>query len=60
MISSTMATNPEVRSLLSSTADVWLPVITASADQRRSFAVSKNNDDQQEPHDLLKHEASED
>ncbi|KAI0510255.1 hypothetical protein KFK09_010856 [Dendrobium nobile] len=60
MISSTMATNPEVRSLLSSTADVWLPVITATADERRSFAVSKNSDDQQEPHDLLKHEASED
>ncbi|PKU71357.1 hypothetical protein MA16_Dca004198 [Dendrobium catenatum] len=60
MISSTMATNPEVCSLLSSTVDVWLLVITATADQRRSFSVSKNNYDQQEPHDLLKHGAAED
>ncbi|KAG0459038.1 hypothetical protein HPP92_022166 [Vanilla planifolia] len=50
MISSTIASNPEVCSLLGSTADVWMPVITATADQRRAFAGV--NDDSQESHDL--------
>ncbi|PKA61657.1 hypothetical protein AXF42_Ash018638 [Apostasia shenzhenica] len=44
MISSTMATNPAVCSLLSSTADVWMPVITASADERRAFARTEDGD----------------
>lgn len=30
----------EVKSLLSGTADVWMPVITASSDERRNFASS--------------------
>ncbi|KAK8960989.1 hypothetical protein KSP40_PGU011256 [Platanthera guangdongensis] len=51
MISSTMNADPEVRSLLSSTADLWLPVITASADERRFFGVS-STDDLQEEHAL--------
>lgn len=38
MISSAMTSDPEVKSLLSSTADIWMPVITASADERRGFA----------------------
>ncbi|MQM13868.1 hypothetical protein Taro_046793 [Colocasia esculenta] len=38
MISSAMAANPEVQSLLSSTADVWMPIITASSEERRNFA----------------------
>ncbi|KAI5647695.1 hypothetical protein M9H77_33700 [Catharanthus roseus] len=37
MISSTMASDPDVQSLLSSTADLWMPVITATSDERRSF-----------------------
>lgn len=37
MISSAMADDPEVKSLLCSTADVWMPVITASSDERRKF-----------------------
>ncbi|KAK8947377.1 hypothetical protein KSP39_PZI006513 [Platanthera zijinensis] len=48
MISSTMNADPEVRSLLSSTADVWLPVITANADERRFFGVSSTDDLQEE------------
>ncbi|XP_042513411.1 uncharacterized protein LOC122088275 [Macadamia integrifolia] len=39
MISSTMASDPQVQSLLSSTADVWMPVITATSDERRTFTV---------------------
>ncbi|XP_042407528.1 uncharacterized protein LOC121997269 [Zingiber officinale] len=42
MISSAMAADPQVQSLLSSTADVWMPVITANADERRAFTVSEN------------------
>ncbi|TVU10380.1 hypothetical protein EJB05_43905 [Eragrostis curvula] len=37
MISSAMASDPEVKSLLSNTADIWMPVITASADERREL-----------------------
>ncbi|XP_004306491.1 PREDICTED: uncharacterized protein LOC101307530 isoform 2 [Fragaria vesca subsp. vesca] len=33
MISSAMASDPQVKSLLSGTADVWMPVITASAEE---------------------------
>ncbi|GAB4832691.1 hypothetical protein Ancab_006707 [Ancistrocladus abbreviatus] len=40
MISSTMAADPQVKSLLSSTADVWMPVITATSDERRNFSTS--------------------
>lgn len=40
MISSAMAADPQVISLLSGTADVWMPVITASADERRNFTAS--------------------
>lgn len=44
MISSAMAADPQVKSLLSSTADVWLPVITATSDERRTFTASKGDD----------------
>ncbi|XP_021736741.1 uncharacterized protein LOC110703268 [Chenopodium quinoa] len=37
MISST---DPQVKSLLSSTADVWMPVITATSEERRKFSSS--------------------
>ncbi|KAF4360946.1 hypothetical protein CsatB_014595 [Cannabis sativa] len=40
MISSAITTDPQVHSLLSGTADVWMPVITASADERRNFTAS--------------------
>ncbi|GAU48764.1 hypothetical protein TSUD_281150 [Trifolium subterraneum] len=40
MISSTMAADPQVRSLLSCTADVWMPVITATSEERRNFTAS--------------------
>ncbi|KAI8545712.1 hypothetical protein RHMOL_Rhmol07G0059900 [Rhododendron molle] len=44
MISSAMAADPQVKSLLSSTADVWLPVITATSDERRTFTASNADD----------------
>ncbi|XP_061998421.1 uncharacterized protein LOC133715790 isoform X2 [Rosa rugosa] len=44
MISSAMASDPQVKSLLSGTADVWMPVITASADERRTFTASIADD----------------
>lgn len=40
MISSTMAADPQVQSLLSGTADVWMPVITATSEERRNFTTS--------------------
>ena len=45
MISSAMASDPQVQSLLSSTADVWMPVITATADERRKFTASIGDDE---------------
>ncbi|KAF0905818.1 hypothetical protein E2562_008868 [Oryza meyeriana var. granulata] len=48
MISSAMASDPEVKSLLSSTADIWMPVITASADERRGFAGTSGESSQEE------------
>jgi hypothetical protein len=48
MISSAMTSDPEVKSLLSSTADVWMPVITASADERRGFAGTSGDLEEQE------------
>ncbi|KAL5540734.1 hypothetical protein UlMin_004789 [Ulmus minor] len=36
--------DPQVQSLLSGTADVWMPVITATADQRRNFTPSIGDD----------------
>ncbi|KAL6125138.1 hypothetical protein ACLB2K_073198 [Fragaria x ananassa] len=44
MISSAMASDPQVKSLLSGTADVWMPVITASAEERRTFTASIADD----------------
>ncbi|KAJ4711706.1 Ecotropic viral integration site protein [Melia azedarach] len=40
MISTSIAADPHVQSLLSGTADVWMPVITATADERRNFTGS--------------------
>ncbi|KAE8702036.1 UPF0182 [Hibiscus syriacus] len=40
MISSAMAADPQVQSLLSGTADVWMPIITANADERHNLAAS--------------------
>ncbi|KAJ1398851.1 hypothetical protein SESBI_30755 [Sesbania bispinosa] len=40
MISSTMAADPQVQSLLSGTADLWMPVITATSEERRNFTAS--------------------
>ncbi|XP_010257795.1 PREDICTED: uncharacterized protein LOC104597769 [Nelumbo nucifera] len=40
MISSAMASDPLVQSLLSSVADVWMPVITATSDEKRNFIRS--------------------
>jgi hypothetical protein len=48
MISSAIASDPAVKSLLSSTADVWMPVITASADERRGFAGTSSEGSQGE------------
>ncbi|CAA0820711.1 Unknown protein [Striga hermonthica] len=48
MISSAMATDPQVRALLSTTADVWMPVITATSDERRNFKSVSGEDDLQD------------
>lgn len=48
MISSAMAADPQVKSLLSSTADVWMPVITATSDERLNFTASVGDDNQEE------------
>lgn len=39
-----ISSDPEVRSLLSSTADVWMPVITATSDERRNFTAAFADD----------------
>lgn len=44
LISSTMAEDPQVRALLSTTADVWMPVITATSDERRNFSSIAGED----------------
>ncbi|NP_001144096.2 hypothetical protein Zm00014a_000401 [Zea mays] len=48
MISSAMASDPEVKSLLSSTSDIWMPVITASANERRGFVGTSSEGSQEE------------
>ncbi|XP_050208813.1 uncharacterized protein LOC126659557 [Mercurialis annua] len=48
MITSAMAADPQVQSLLSGTADVWMPVITATADERRNFTASVGDDTSEE------------
>ncbi|OAY40122.1 uncharacterized protein LOC110625202 isoform X2 [Manihot esculenta] len=48
MISSAMAADPQVQSLLSGTADVWMPVITATAEERRNFTASLGDDTTEE------------
>lgn len=50
MISSAIAADPQVKSLLSSTADVWMPVITATTDERRNFTASIENDNLESKH----------
>uniref|UniRef100_A0ACD5XVF1 Uncharacterized protein n=1 Tax=Avena sativa TaxID=4498 RepID=A0ACD5XVF1_AVESA len=47
MISSAMASDPEMKSLLSSTSNIWMPVITASADERRGFAGTSGDQEEQ-------------
>ncbi|KAL4186375.1 hypothetical protein AMTRI_Chr09g33580 [Amborella trichopoda] len=39
MISSAMAQDPQVGALLSNTADLWMPVITATSEERHSFST---------------------
>ncbi|OAY83836.1 hypothetical protein ACMD2_06276, partial [Ananas comosus] len=51
MISSAMAADPQVQSLLSSTADVWMPVITATADERRGFTATNSENGHEEQED---------
>lgn len=48
MISSAMADDPQVKSILSSTADLWMPVITANADERRELAGASSENNHQE------------
>ena len=40
MISSALASDPQVQTLLSGTADVWMPVITANSEERLNFTAS--------------------
>ncbi|XP_010508304.1 PREDICTED: uncharacterized protein LOC104784900 [Camelina sativa] len=52
MISSAIASDPQVQTLLSGTADVWLPVITAGTQERLNFTASLSapaDDDDQLP-----------
>ncbi|KAK4344832.1 hypothetical protein RND71_035008 [Anisodus tanguticus] len=44
MISSAITADPQVGSLLSSTADLWMPVITAGSEERRNLNVSVEDD----------------
>ncbi|CAH8265928.1 unnamed protein product [Arabidopsis lyrata] len=46
MISSAIASDPQVQTLLSGTADVWMPVITAGAEERLNFTASLADDDE--------------
>ncbi|KAL1191411.1 hypothetical protein V5N11_030685 [Cardamine amara subsp. amara] len=45
MISSAIASDPQVKSLLSGTADVWMPVITANTEERLNFTASLADDE---------------
>lgn len=49
MISSAIASDPQVKTLLSGTADVWLPVITANSQERLNFSASLPDDDNDLP-----------
>lgn len=49
MISSAIASDPQVKSLLSGTADVWLPVITANTEERLNFTASLGDDNDELP-----------
>lgn len=40
-----MNSDPEVQSLLSGTADLWMPVITANAEERLNFTGSVVGED---------------
>lgn len=40
LLSSSSPADLQVQSLLSGTADLWMPVITATADERQAFAAS--------------------
>ncbi|XP_059282227.1 uncharacterized protein LOC132036024 isoform X1 [Lycium ferocissimum] len=44
MISSAVAEDPQVGSLLSSTADLWMPVITAGSVERRNLNAPVEDD----------------
>ncbi|KAL0739708.1 hypothetical protein Bca4012_081221 [Brassica carinata] len=46
MISSALASDPQVQTLLSGTADVWMPVITANTEERLNFTASIGDDDE--------------
>ncbi|XP_010506358.1 PREDICTED: uncharacterized protein LOC104782980 [Camelina sativa] len=48
MISSAIASDPQVQTLLSGTADVWLPVITAGTEERLNFTASLAAPDDQQ------------
>lgn len=44
MISSAVAADPQVGSLLSSTANLWIPVITAGSEERRNLNAPVEDD----------------
>ncbi|KAL0308841.1 UNVERIFIED_CONTAM: hypothetical protein Sradi_5826400 [Sesamum radiatum] len=46
LISSTIVEDPQVRTLLSTIADVWMPVITATFDESRNFTSVAGEDSQ--------------
>ncbi|KAL8167842.1 hypothetical protein V2J09_009341 [Rumex salicifolius] len=44
-VNEAISREPQVKSLLSGTADIWMPVITATSDERREFATSIRDGD---------------
>ncbi|XVE86223.1 hypothetical protein DITRI_Ditri18aG0018300 [Diplodiscus trichospermus] len=55
MISSTIPADLQVQSLLSGTADVWMPVITANTDERLNCATSSIKSTRNTPTDFSLH-----
>ena len=45
LLSSSSATDLQVQGLLSGTADLWMPVITATTEERQAFAAAAEEQD---------------
>ncbi|RZC83173.1 hypothetical protein C5167_045959 [Papaver somniferum] len=56
MITSAIAEDPQVQTLLSSTADLWMPVITATSEERQIESVGESKMSSPSLEDLLSEE----